>query len=99
MLFDLMHSSKGLLHIKIVAQRGENITMIALLLVTVLYLAAPTTSLEIVVDNKGSGCLVNREFAEAIDKFHNGLRQRVARGDGGRAGKEMYGLVRKLHKR
>ncbi|EYB90222.1 hypothetical protein Y032_0222g2617 [Ancylostoma ceylanicum] len=67
--------------------------MIALLLVTVLYLAAPTTSLEIVVDNKGSGCLVNREFAEAIDKFHNGLRQRVARGDGGRAGKEMYGLI------
>ncbi|RCN28607.1 hypothetical protein ANCCAN_25645, partial [Ancylostoma caninum] len=32
-------------------------------------------------DNQGSGCMVDRPFREAIDTFHNGLRQRIAKGE------------------
>ncbi|RCN38073.1 hypothetical protein ANCCAN_16018 [Ancylostoma caninum] len=68
-------------------------TMFTLLLISVLCLALPITSLESVVDNQGSGCSVDRQFREAIDKFHNELRQRIARGDGEKPGQEMYGLI------
>ncbi|RCN41099.1 hypothetical protein ANCCAN_12985 [Ancylostoma caninum] len=46
-------------------------------------------------DNQGSGCTVDRPFREAIDKFHNGLRQRIAKGEteGYGPAREMYGLV------
>ncbi|RCN53497.1 hypothetical protein ANCCAN_00563 [Ancylostoma caninum] len=69
--------------------------MWALLLVTVLYLASSVLSLEIVMDNQGSGCMVDRQYREAIDKFHNGLRQRIAKGEAEGYGpaREMYGLV------
>ncbi|RCN35732.1 SCP-like protein [Ancylostoma caninum] len=69
--------------------------MSALLLIVLLYLASPVASLEIVIDNQGSGCMVDRPFREAIDKFHNGLRQRIAKGEleGYGPAREMYGLV------
>ncbi|KAL6732422.1 hypothetical protein Aduo_003183 [Ancylostoma duodenale] len=69
--------------------------MSALLLVSVLYLASPIASLEIVMDNQRRGCMVDRQYREAIDKFHNGLRQRVAKGEAEGYGlaREMYGLV------
>ncbi|RCN38068.1 hypothetical protein ANCCAN_16013 [Ancylostoma caninum] len=69
--------------------------MWALLLVAVLYLASSVVSLEIVIDNQGSGCMVDRQYREAIDKFHNGLRQRIAKGEAEGYGpaRQMYGLV------
>ncbi|EYC25000.1 hypothetical protein Y032_0012g1631 [Ancylostoma ceylanicum] len=69
--------------------------MSSLLLIAILYLASPVASLEIVMDNQGSGCMVDRQYRQVIDKFHNGLRQRVAKGEAERFGpaREMYGLV------
>ncbi|RCN28739.1 hypothetical protein ANCCAN_25514 [Ancylostoma caninum] len=60
----------------------------------VLCSASPVVSLEIIIDNQGSGCMVDRQCREAIDKFHNRLRQRIAEGYG--PAREMCGLVGKL---
>ncbi|RCN53496.1 hypothetical protein ANCCAN_00562 [Ancylostoma caninum] len=69
--------------------------MWAVFLVTVLCSAPPDASLEIVIDNQGSECMVDKQYREAIDKFHNRLRQRFAEGEGEGYGpaREMYGLV------
>ncbi|EYB90226.1 hypothetical protein Y032_0222g2618 [Ancylostoma ceylanicum] len=72
--------------------------MLLLLLATVLYSFPLGDALEMVVDDRERLCMVDWKYREAIDKFHNKLRQRVAWGatvNGKELGpeREMYGLV------
>ncbi|EYB90231.1 hypothetical protein Y032_0222g2621 [Ancylostoma ceylanicum] len=73
--------------------------MFPLLLVTVIFWASSGNALHIIIDSPGYGCNTDRPLIEAIDKFHNKLRQRVAYGDAEINGREfgperqMYALV------
>ncbi|EYB90245.1 hypothetical protein Y032_0222g2625 [Ancylostoma ceylanicum] len=72
--------------------------LFAILLVTVVYSVLPNNAVELVIDHPEK-CILHRPFRTILNKFHNELRQDVAKGEAeverkslGPA-REMYGLV------